>query len=142
VGALMLTACKAVHVQPAHVLGAADCMQELGIPTANVDADALRGSLAEAVTGIYCGWASIGSSGQVRASLSGLTETLGHPALLMTKADQWGVCRGDSSESSPPLVPGDTEPAANAKTYAAPRNLMSDAAADSCIVFPIPNSIL
>lgn len=41
-------------------------MQELGIPTANVDADALRQSLAEAVTGIYCGWASIGSSGQVR----------------------------------------------------------------------------
>lgn len=39
--------------------------QELGIPTANVDADALRHSLAEAVTGIYCGWASIGSSGQV-----------------------------------------------------------------------------
>jgi len=39
--------------------------QELGIPTANVDADALRHSLAEAVTGIYCGWASIGDSGQV-----------------------------------------------------------------------------
>lgn len=39
--------------------------QELGIPTANVDADALRHSLAEAVTGIYCGWASIGQSGQV-----------------------------------------------------------------------------
>lgn len=39
--------------------------KELGIPTANVDADALRHSLAEAVTGIYCGWASIGDSGQV-----------------------------------------------------------------------------
>jgi hypothetical protein len=42
------------------------CVQELGIPTANVDADALRHSLAEAVTGIYCGWASIGNSSQVR----------------------------------------------------------------------------
>jgi hypothetical protein len=32
-----------------------------------VDADALRQSLAEAVTGIYCGWASIGASPRVRA---------------------------------------------------------------------------
>eukprot|EP00775_Hariotina_reticulata_P009054 gene9054-9224_t len=39
--------------------------KELGIPTANVDADSLRHSIAEAVTGIYCGWASIGSSSQV-----------------------------------------------------------------------------
>lgn len=35
------------------------------MPTANVDADSLRQSLAEAVTGIYCGWASIGDSPQV-----------------------------------------------------------------------------
>jgi hypothetical protein len=40
--------------------------QELGIPTANVDADSLRHSIAEAVTGIYCGWASIGDSSEVR----------------------------------------------------------------------------
>eukprot|EP00878_Enallax_costatus_P022110 GHUV01023446.1.p1 GENE.GHUV01023446.1~~GHUV01023446.1.p1 ORF type:complete len:346 (+),score=74.28 GHUV01023446.1:1008-2045(+) len=39
--------------------------KELGIPTANVDADSLRHTIAEAVTGIYCGWASIGSSKEV-----------------------------------------------------------------------------
>jgi len=35
--------------------------QELGIPTANVASDALRTALAEAVTGIYGGWASVGA---------------------------------------------------------------------------------
>lgn len=40
-------------------------VQELGIPTANVDSDSLRSSLAEAVTGIYAGWASIGDSAEV-----------------------------------------------------------------------------
>jgi hypothetical protein len=35
--------------------------QDLGIPTANVDSDSLRACLAEAVTGIYTGWASVGS---------------------------------------------------------------------------------
>ncbi|GBF97446.1 bifunctional riboflavin kinase FMN phosphatase-like [Raphidocelis subcapitata] len=39
--------------------------RELGIPTANVDADSLRAELAEAVTGIYCGFASVGASGAV-----------------------------------------------------------------------------
>ncbi|KAF8063703.1 hypothetical protein HT031_003558 [Scenedesmus sp. PABB004] len=39
--------------------------KELGIPTANVDADALRGTIAEAVTGIYCGFASVGTSADV-----------------------------------------------------------------------------
>eukprot|EP00879_Flechtneria_rotunda_P032963 GHRR01036464.1.p1 GENE.GHRR01036464.1~~GHRR01036464.1.p1 ORF type:complete len:200 (+),score=51.86 GHRR01036464.1:1088-1687(+) len=39
--------------------------KELGIPTANVDADTLRQSMAEAVTGIYCGWASVGDSTEV-----------------------------------------------------------------------------
>ena len=38
---------------------------ELGIPTANLDAVSLRGALAEAVTGIYGGWASLGNSGEV-----------------------------------------------------------------------------
>ena len=37
-------------------------LQELGIPTANVDSESLRACLAEAVTGIYAGWASVGSS--------------------------------------------------------------------------------
>ena len=36
-------------------------MQELGIPTANVCSDAVGLVLSEAVTGIYYGWASIGS---------------------------------------------------------------------------------
>lgn len=36
--------------------------RELGIPTANLDADSLRGTLSQAVTGIYAGWASVGSS--------------------------------------------------------------------------------
>jgi riboflavin kinase len=37
--------------------------KELGIPTANVDAGDLRTTLAEAVTGIFAGWASV--NGQV-----------------------------------------------------------------------------
>lgn len=40
-------------------------MQDLGIPTANVAPEALHAVLAEAVTGIYCGWASIGTSAAV-----------------------------------------------------------------------------
>lgn len=36
--------------------------KELGIPTANVDPTSLQGQLAEAVTGIYAGWASVGAS--------------------------------------------------------------------------------
>ncbi|KFM23423.1 Pseudouridine-5'-monophosphatase [Auxenochlorella protothecoides] len=39
--------------------------KELGIPTANLDAESLRGSLGEAVTGIYAGWASVGRSSEV-----------------------------------------------------------------------------
>ncbi|KAK9866907.1 hypothetical protein WJX84_006651 [Apatococcus fuscideae] len=38
--------------------------KELGIPTANLDNSALQAVLAETVTGIYCGWASIGSSSE------------------------------------------------------------------------------
>jgi hypothetical protein len=41
------------------------CPQELGIPTANVDGESLRSALAEAVTGVYAGWASLGLSPQV-----------------------------------------------------------------------------
>ena len=36
--------------------------QELGIPTANLDRSCLHGQLAQAVTGIYGGWAAIGYS--------------------------------------------------------------------------------
>lgn len=36
--------------------------KQLGIPTANLDAASLAGALAEAVTGIYAGWAALGDS--------------------------------------------------------------------------------
>jgi riboflavin kinase len=46
--------------------------RELGIPTANVDPDALVTELAEAVTGVYVGWACvIKEDGQVRLAASG-----------------------------------------------------------------------
>jgi riboflavin kinase len=46
--------------------------RELGIPTANVDPDALVTELAEAVTGVYVGWACvIKEDGQVRFAESG-----------------------------------------------------------------------
>ena len=41
------------------------CAQELGIPTANLDREALQGALAEAVSGIYLGWAAVGASREV-----------------------------------------------------------------------------
>ena len=40
-------------------------LQDLGIPTANVDSSSLGETLAEAVTGIYAGWASVGSAMEV-----------------------------------------------------------------------------
>ena len=39
--------------------------RELGIPTANLAPEALRGALGEAVTGIYAGWASVGAEARV-----------------------------------------------------------------------------
>lgn len=42
----------------------AACVQELGIPTANVASEALRVALAEAVTGIYAGWCTVGADPQ------------------------------------------------------------------------------
>lgn len=39
--------------------------RELGIKTANLDADALAGSLADAVTGIFAGWAMVGDDPMV-----------------------------------------------------------------------------
>ena len=44
--------------------------KELGIPTANLDSASLQSALAEAVTGIYCGWASIGSSPEIYPMVS------------------------------------------------------------------------
>ena len=40
-------------------------LQELGIPTANLDRDSLHGALAQAVSGIYLGWASVGTDAAV-----------------------------------------------------------------------------
>ena len=44
--------------------------KELGIPTANLDSASLQSALAEAVTGIYCGWSSVGSSHEVYPMVS------------------------------------------------------------------------
>lgn len=44
--------------------------KELGIPTANLDSASLQSALAEAVTGIYCGWSSIGNSPEVYPMVS------------------------------------------------------------------------
>ena len=33
----------------------------MGIPTANLDRESLHGALAQAVSGIYLGWASVGT---------------------------------------------------------------------------------
>lgn len=38
-----------------------DCLQELGIPTANLSEASIGSALGAAVTGIYYGWASVGS---------------------------------------------------------------------------------
>ncbi|GIL92321.1 hypothetical protein Vretifemale_19858 [Volvox reticuliferus] len=43
--------------------------KELGIPTANVDPAAVAGSLAEAVTGIYAGWARVGDKPEVHKTV-------------------------------------------------------------------------
>ncbi|GMH42483.1 hypothetical protein BSKO_10402 [Bryopsis sp. KO-2023] len=39
--------------------------KELGIPTANLDSKSIAAALAKTVTGIYLGWASVGSSTEV-----------------------------------------------------------------------------
>ena len=39
--------------------------KELGIPTANLDADLLGDALSGAPAGVYCGWASVGPSAEV-----------------------------------------------------------------------------
>ncbi|GLC66519.1 hypothetical protein PLESTF_000439300 [Pleodorina starrii] len=43
--------------------------KELGIPTANLDPAAVAAALAEAVTGIYAGWARLGSSPEVHKTV-------------------------------------------------------------------------
>lgn len=50
------------HLKGPVVRGFGRGSKELGIPTANLETIALQGALAEAVTGIYAGFASIGSS--------------------------------------------------------------------------------
>ena len=46
-------------------------LQELGIPTANLDAEAVAATLSDAVTGIYYGWAGVSSDPAVhKACLS------------------------------------------------------------------------
>jgi FAD synthase len=52
-----------MHVQVVRGVGRGS--RELGIPTANLDPLSFREVLAEAVTGIYAGWASVGPSAAV-----------------------------------------------------------------------------
>jgi FAD synthase len=40
-------------------------IQELGVPTANICSQAIGSVLSEAVTGIYYGWASVGTKSEV-----------------------------------------------------------------------------
>jgi riboflavin kinase len=54
------------RIQGTVVRGFGRGSKELGIPTANLDAAAVRGALAEAVTGIYGGWARVGGDGEER----------------------------------------------------------------------------
>ncbi|KAG2486461.1 hypothetical protein HYH03_014908 [Edaphochlamys debaryana] len=54
-----------VRIRGTVVKGFGRGSKELGIPTANVDRDAVSAALAEAVTGIYAGWARLGSGTQV-----------------------------------------------------------------------------
>lgn len=51
--------------RPRRFLSGGSEPQELGIPTANLDRSCLHGQLAQAVTGIYGGWAAIGHSSTV-----------------------------------------------------------------------------
>lgn len=51
-----------IYIRGTVVKGFGRGSRELGIPTANVDADSLRTALAEAVTGIFGGWCSVGDS--------------------------------------------------------------------------------
>jgi FAD synthase len=41
------------------------CVQELGVPTANLSEESIGAALGAAVTGIYYGWASLGTSASV-----------------------------------------------------------------------------
>lgn len=51
--------------RPRRFVSGGSAPQELGIPTANLDRSCLHGQLAQAVTGIYGGWAAIGHSSTV-----------------------------------------------------------------------------
>lgn len=65
--------------------------RELGIKTANLDADALAGSLADAVTGIFAGWARIGDDPTVyKTALSiGYNPHFANKVLFLAPLDMW-----------------------------------------------------
>lgn len=67
---------------------------ELGIKTANLDADALAGSLADAVTGIFAGWARVGDDPTVyKTALSvGYNPHYGNTVRWRTLRDAQNVC--------------------------------------------------
>lgn len=66
IGGVVIPVTPPIRLRGPVVRGFGRGSRDLGIPTANLDADALlRGSVAEAVTGIYAGWASIGESADV-----------------------------------------------------------------------------
>jgi len=61
-----------LYLKGAVVRGFGRGSRELGVPTANVDPDALVTELAEAVTGVYVGWASVGDPPRVAVSGGGV----------------------------------------------------------------------
>lgn len=44
--------------------------KELGIPTANLDPDALGSALGSVAPGVYCGWTTIDGAGPYKAVMS------------------------------------------------------------------------
>jgi riboflavin kinase / FMN hydrolase len=57
--------------------------RELGIPTANVDPDALVTSLAEAVTGVYVGWACVVTPAAAAKNEGGAVASAAKPRLAV-----------------------------------------------------------
>ena len=73
------------------------CVQELGIPTANLDREALQGALAEAVSGIYLGWAAVGSSPEVHQ----MVMSIGWNPFFNNKVRNQGTSLNPRSELTP-----------------------------------------
>jgi riboflavin kinase / FMN hydrolase len=69
--------CPPLRIKGDVVRGFGRGSRELGIPTANVDPDALVTELAEAVTGVYVGWASVGAPPRMAVSGGGVGEEEG-----------------------------------------------------------------